>query len=140
MSEAETELRKLCDKYPSFPPEEREADHQWLLAQVQAGRLGGVAVKEHLGKLVAVYQNEVVLVGNDETAMRVELAKKFEVHPGRFVLLPIDEHSVPRKAATFGFSLLSVVVVLAVLAIVGIVAMSGATTKSTFSKIGSRVG
>jgi Flp pilus assembly pilin Flp len=142
MSDAEAELRALCDKYSSFPPEKRYADQQWLTAQIEKGKLDGVPVKEFTGKIVAVYAEEVVLVGDDETAMRIELSKKFNVHPGRFVLLLIDDSNLPRKTLVLGCSVVNVALILALCAVVGIAAISSLGTKAnlTFSKIGSSVG
>lgn len=141
MSDAEAELRQLCDKYPTFSLDERAQDEKWLTAEIETGRLQGVPVEKFKGEIVAVFQGEVVKTGTDETAIRIELAKRFTVHPGRFVLRLIGGPAVPKKAAAAGCSIVNVVLVLVLCALVGLAAISAMGTKSnaTFSKIGSTV-
>jgi Flp pilus assembly pilin Flp len=140
MSDAEAELRALCDKYAQFSPEEWREDQQWLAARIDSGKLDGHPVAKLKGRIVAVYEKELALIGDDETAMRIELSKKYQVHPGRFALLLLDEHSAPKKAMAISYALVLVAIALVMCAIVGIVASMSPTTKSTFTKIGSAVG
>ncbi|MFO0822342.1 MAG: hypothetical protein U0792_04375 [Gemmataceae bacterium] len=142
MSDAEAELRALCDKYAPFSPEERYRDQQWLAAQIESGKLDGHPVAKLKGRIVAVYEKELALIADDETSMRVELSKKYQVHPGRFVLLLLDDSNLPRKTLVLGCSIVNVAVVLVLCAIVGVAAVSSLGTKAatTFSRIGSSVG
>jgi Flp pilus assembly pilin Flp len=142
MRDAEAELRALCDKYAQFSPEEWREDQQWLAARIDSGKLDGHPVAKLKGRIVAVYEKELALIGDDETAMRVELSGRYQVHPGRFVLLLLDDSNLPRKTLVLGCSVVNVALILALCAVVGIAAISSLGTKAnlTFSKIGSSVG
>jgi len=61
------------------------ADWKWVYSQINAG-----AMRAHLGKYVAVYQQAVA--GTDTDALRLELAmaRQFpHLHPDRFVIAPV---------------------------------------------------
>lgn len=135
--EPDVELRSLCDEYADFSTEEWGADHDWLRSELRSGRVGPVNLETLEGKIVAVYQATVVAVGEDETAMRVHLAKTYDVHPGRFVLHSVDPHALAGKARG-GFPVRELVIMLAlavaVAAVVGIAAVSslGSAADETF--------
>ncbi len=137
------ELRALCDQFPPFPRQKLKGDQEWLATELRNRKLSGfnrVEFDELVGKIVAVYDGEVVAVGDDEIAMRIELCKKYQTHPGRFVLQKIDGRPI-RKAAALGCSVGQVAMLLALVVVVGIAAISAMGTKAnaTFSKIGSTV-
>lgn len=80
---AEARLRELAAGYPT--PDERDvrewiADRLWLNEQQSKG-----AFNAHYGRVVAVYNRELIGVGDDYHEMLLELAPKYNVHPERIV-------------------------------------------------------
>jgi hypothetical protein len=83
---AEARLRELAAKYP--PPDERGwmADRLWLAEQQLSG-----AFDSYHGKVVAVYNEELIGVGDNYTEMLLELSPKYNVHPERIVGVYLGE-------------------------------------------------
>lgn len=137
----DAELRKLCDRHPQFSKAEWEEDLAWLAAERKTGVVGGWPVQNLYGVLVAIYRKKVVATGTDETAMRVELSKKYEVHPGRFLIRRVGRPATTQKVAAAGCSITTVAVMLALAVVVGVAAISalGSKANDTFSMIGSNV-
>jgi hypothetical protein len=85
-NDPEAPLVELAAKYPDFDWKEAAADRFWLNEQQLSG-----ALDAFYGKVVAVYQKEVVGVGDDYIQMLLELSPKLNVHPGRIVVVYLGE-------------------------------------------------
>ena len=88
-ADSEAALRELESKYPAPGPQDvREwiVDRMWLDEQLLKG-----AFDAHYGKVLAVYNKELIGVGDDYHAMLLELSPKYNVHPERIVGLYIGE-------------------------------------------------
>jgi hypothetical protein len=85
-SAREARLRELAQLYPPPVLAEWIADRSWLNEQMNAG-----ALDAHFGKVVAVYNRELVGVGDNYLDMLVELSPTFGVHPERIVALYLGE-------------------------------------------------
>jgi hypothetical protein len=85
-SAREARLRELAALYPPPVVQEWIADRLWLNEQMNTG-----ALEAHFGKVVAVYNRELVGVGDNYLDMLVELSPKFGVHPERIVALYLGE-------------------------------------------------
>jgi hypothetical protein len=79
-------LRELAALYPPPSVQEWLADRVWLNEQLSAR-----AFDEYYGKVVAVYNRELVGVGDNYLEMLVELSPKFGVRPDRIVALYLGE-------------------------------------------------
>jgi hypothetical protein len=82
----EAPLRELAAKYPEPDWREYAKDRFWLAEQQWKGEFDSL-----YGKVVAVYKKEVVGVGDDYVAMLIELSQKYDVHPGRIVVVGIGD-------------------------------------------------
>ncbi|MCE9567141.1 MAG: hypothetical protein K8U57_34495 [Planctomycetes bacterium] len=134
----DAEFQKLCDHFPAFSLQEWEEERAWVAEQLPNGTLSGVLLSQLYGQTVAVYGRQIVSVGDDEVAMRVELSKRFNVHPGRFVLVLID-HRSHTDAAQKEPRWLILLFLIAIVVIVDIVSVTslGTNANTTFSKIGT---
>jgi hypothetical protein len=83
---AEAPLYELAAKYPEPDWKEAAADRFWLAEQQMGGALDAFS-----GKVVAAYQKEVVGVGDNYVEMLLELSTKYDVHPGRIVVVYLGE-------------------------------------------------
>lgn len=91
----EAPLRAFDAKYPAPDVKEWIADRQWLDEQRAKG-----AFDAHDGKVIAVYNKEVVGVGDNYVTMMLELGPKYGVHPERIVCVYHgDEFYEPGAAA-----------------------------------------
>lgn len=140
------ELKRLCERFPVYRPQDLDEDRAWLLERLKTGVLGGVYVTELQGRIVAVCDKLIVAVGDNEVAMRVELSKRFQLHPGRFVLVLIERNShrflgeEPVRRGC-GVTPLEVLVMFALWVIVDIASITalGSNANETFSTIGTPV-
>jgi hypothetical protein len=82
----EAPLRELAAKYAEPDWKEAATDRFWLADQQAKGLLDA-----YYGKVVAVYQKEVVGVGDNYVEMLLELSPKYDVHPGRIVVVYLGE-------------------------------------------------
>ena len=87
--EPEARLRELEARFP--PPTERDVqdwivDRLWLNEQLSKG-----VFNAHYGKVLAVYNKELIGAGDNYTEMLLELSPKYNVHPERIVGLYIGE-------------------------------------------------
>jgi hypothetical protein len=81
----EDDLAELAKQFPDFDWHEAAADRFWLADEQAKG-----ALDEFYGKVVAVYNKQVIGVGDNYIAMLLELSPKYNVHPGRIVVY-LDE-------------------------------------------------
>lgn len=88
-NDLEARVKELAAKYP-VPGEQdvREwiVDREWLNEQQLKG-----AFDAHYGKVVAVYNKELIGVGDNYYEMLIELSPKYNVHPERIVGVYLDE-------------------------------------------------
>lgn len=75
------ELHELGKKHPAPVPAELEADARWF-----AARWGRSEFEPYRGSCVAVLNGAVVARGGDEGRLRLELARRLDVHPARLVI------------------------------------------------------
>jgi hypothetical protein len=75
------QLRELASKYPEPHLREMAQGYQWFHDQCAK------CYPHHLeGKVVAVYGEQVVAVGDHEFVMLIELVKRYNVHPAKFYM------------------------------------------------------
>ena len=88
-TDLEAALRELAAKYPV--PDARDVrewivDRLWLNEQQSKG-----AFDAHYGRVVAVYNKQLIGVGDNYHAMLLELSPKYNVHPERIVGVYLGE-------------------------------------------------
>lgn len=77
-------VRELLELEKQFPlPEKADqlADAKWF-----DERWGKPAFEPYRGTCVAVLNGSVVATGDDELQLRVDLARRFNVHPARLII------------------------------------------------------
>ena len=77
----DAELRELSARYPEPVFKDAVLDAAWFYERVAEGDYYDL-----FGKVVAVFERQVVGVGDHEDVMRIELSRKFDQHPARFYL------------------------------------------------------
>jgi hypothetical protein len=82
----EAPLYELAAKYPEPDWREWAVDRTWLGEQESSGALDALR-----GKVVAVHKKQIIGVGDDYVAMLIELSQKYDVHPGRIVVVGLEE-------------------------------------------------
>jgi hypothetical protein len=75
------ELRELGKQFPEPTWVEVLPDWQWLYAECNAGHLFDM-----YGKFVAVCEQKVLGIDDDELALRIRMTKEHQLHPERFVI------------------------------------------------------
>jgi hypothetical protein len=85
-NDPEAPLHALAAKYPAPDWREYAKDRFWLADQQLSG-----APDAYRGKAVAACKQEGVGVGDDYIPMVIELSRKYDVHPGRIVVIGLDE-------------------------------------------------
>jgi len=134
------ELRELCDRFPDFAVEDWQDDEEWLLSRLRARSLPGFTQSQFnrlSGKIIAVYNRDVVGIGDDEVALRIRLSNQHEVHPGRFVVRGIGRGSFFKSLVVS--SALTWLIIFVGISVIFIAAVSALGTKAnaTFSKVGT---
>jgi hypothetical protein len=82
----EDDLVELAKQYPDFSWFETAEDRYWLADEQARG-----ALDAYYGKVVAVYNKQLVGVGDNYITMLFELSRKYNVHPGRIVVVYLGE-------------------------------------------------
>ncbi len=75
----ERELRELARQYPTPDIKEVARDREWFYDEAAKGQFNHL-----LGKVLAIYNQQVVGVGDHEFVMAKELVRRYNQHPGRF--------------------------------------------------------
>jgi hypothetical protein len=82
----ENPLVELAKQFPDFNWHEAAEDRYWFAEEQAKG-----VMDAYWGKVVAVYKKQVIGVGDDYVAMLLELSPKYNVHPGRIVVVDLGE-------------------------------------------------
>ena len=82
----EDELVELARQFPDFSWHEAAEDRFWLAEEQASGNLN-----PYYGKVVAVLNRQIIGVGDNYIAMLLELSAKYQVHPGRIVVVYLGE-------------------------------------------------
>ena len=85
-AELRAELRRLEALYPPPVLAEWVADYSWLAAATHAPWF-----EPYFGRCVAVLGERIVGVGDDEPALRLQVATGYHVHPERVVISVFGE-------------------------------------------------
>lgn len=83
------ELIAVEKEYPPPAWEEMLPDARWA-----QDRISTPAFDPYVGSHVFVYNEAVVGHGNDTIRLHIELARKYNVHPNRFVVIYVDPPGV----------------------------------------------
>ena len=85
-NDTEARLRELGAKYPVPDWREWIADREWLAEQQRKG-----AFEAYYGKVIVVYNKQLIGVGDDYFELLLELSPKYNVHPERIVGVYLGE-------------------------------------------------
>ncbi len=85
-TDPEAPLRELAKQFPEPDWREVAADRFWLADEQAKGTMDA-----YDGKVVAVYNKQIVGVGEDYVVMLLELSPKYNVHPGRIAVVYLGE-------------------------------------------------
>jgi hypothetical protein len=90
----EARVNELAAKYPVPGAQDVRGwvvDREWLAEQQSKG-----AFNAHCGKVVAVYNKELIGVGDNYREMLLELSPKYNVHPERIVCVYLGDSGESR--------------------------------------------